>query len=567
MSLVRNYLEQHGAVAFDEGDEKGRTPLMIACLYGSKDVVEYLLELGANVNTECTQLRNTPLHYTCLYNFRDYFNENRDILYIRNFHPDKGAVFLPDKVAIAKLLLNHGAVYKANSLDLTPICYAGLHQMKELVDLFGELELKEGTVSKEKIKGLEFLGVSCAIWKVLWDNSPLAYPCMLEARELHPGRVVECRNDRSSEVRDLFKRNECCSVEELKAIKEDKEEIQIEGFIMGARIIPVELKPQYFWNALLKFACDWGDLAKTCHIISFLINVGFACTELSLGQILTALRVAIVKANSISRNLCAINNVMALCFSDLSSVWSKKDDNFPDDIPDSIVKMLTHTALSSCGDSFESFAATMIRSLKLLREVKPRSYTKQEVSFFPAVKPRFYTFSPAWLMITSLTQELLSKHELEDAAIHQIKFAFSQLLSLDDASRTGTSSDTLLHKAVLLGCYKYIHTDKVFELIMSIIRMIIRHGCPVNARNENGHTAEDVAKVTLNLIKERYLREHFKGDIGLVLEAQIAKFLDELRVPWSVLTLEELAARVVLKWQVPYRDHLPSVLHKIVAGF
>ena len=52
MGVVRNYLEQHGKVAFDEGDEKGMTPLMIACLFSNKEVVEYLRELGAGLCNE-----------------------------------------------------------------------------------------------------------------------------------------------------------------------------------------------------------------------------------------------------------------------------------------------------------------------------------------------------------------------------------------------------------------------------------------------------------------------------------------------------------------------------------
>ena len=61
LDYVRNFVNQHGEKTIDEGDEKGRTPLMIACLYGNKEVVEYLIEGGAGVNTECRQLRNTPL--------------------------------------------------------------------------------------------------------------------------------------------------------------------------------------------------------------------------------------------------------------------------------------------------------------------------------------------------------------------------------------------------------------------------------------------------------------------------------------------------------------------------
>ena len=62
---VSNYVEQYGAMTVNEGDEAGRTPLMIACVIGNKEVVDYLLKLGAGVNTECSRLRSTSLHYVC----------------------------------------------------------------------------------------------------------------------------------------------------------------------------------------------------------------------------------------------------------------------------------------------------------------------------------------------------------------------------------------------------------------------------------------------------------------------------------------------------------------------
>ena len=46
LDFVCNYLDQHGKMTVDEGDEKGRTPLMFACLQGDAKVVEYLLNPG-----------------------------------------------------------------------------------------------------------------------------------------------------------------------------------------------------------------------------------------------------------------------------------------------------------------------------------------------------------------------------------------------------------------------------------------------------------------------------------------------------------------------------------------
>ena len=156
LDFVSSYVVQNGNMTIDEGDEKGRTPLMIACLYGNIDVVEYLLQRGAGVNTECAQLRNTPLHYTCKW-------EDGGFPRASSIGFGRGPV-LAEKVAIATVLLDRGAVYKANSLGLTPICYAGLHQMKDLVNLFVYgMESKEpvdGSIRNEKIKGLQSLGIT-----------------------------------------------------------------------------------------------------------------------------------------------------------------------------------------------------------------------------------------------------------------------------------------------------------------------------------------------------------------------------------------------------------------------
>ena len=439
--------------------------------------------------------------------------------------------------------------------------------MAEVVNLLGERESQGGTDYGEKIKGLEFLGVSFAINTGPHDGLSAAYStayeAMLEAKQLYRGESYPSSTSGiKHDVEDLFKRKECCSVEDLRCLKEDNKAIAIEGFLIGARIIPDELKPHYS-NKLLYFARSRADLAEACSIISFLIKA----TNLSLHKVLVTLRDAIRWSGQSAQTLLELNDVMKLCSNDLSATWCEGDKAI-DAIHDMVVNILTTAALQlSCGNGFESFTSTVVGILKHIKEANPHMSTKQE-------QPSLFS---VWVMIESLVHDLdqVTREpnpriiELNnDDATYQVKYAFSQLLCLDEASRMGPMERTLLHKATAdFVKSKHTYADEVFELTLSIITMIIRHGCPVDARDISLRTAKDLA--------ERYIQEPSYDARGNVRNASyvrdepgMVKLLDVLSGHSSVLTLKELAARVIWKWRIPYRDHLPVTMHgTVVASF
>eukprot|EP00960_Hanusia_phi_P062338 765116-Hanusia_phi.AAC.7 len=71
--LLRNL---DGQEAIDERDERGRTPLMIACMHGHGKVVEYLLQAGA-----CADLKDldgyAPIHHATLASGNDFIGPNK----------------------------------------------------------------------------------------------------------------------------------------------------------------------------------------------------------------------------------------------------------------------------------------------------------------------------------------------------------------------------------------------------------------------------------------------------------------------------------------------------------
>lgn len=93
-----HYIQTKGSdVLFHEKNSKGETLLHIACAIDREDIVQLLVNLGADVNCVSTDFEDTPLHFAC-------FEGN---------------------INIFKLLVNHGAkVDTANRSGKTPLHYA-----------------------------------------------------------------------------------------------------------------------------------------------------------------------------------------------------------------------------------------------------------------------------------------------------------------------------------------------------------------------------------------------------------------------------------------------------------
>ena len=161
---------------------------------------------------------------------------------------------------------------------------------------------------------------------------------------------------------------------------------------------------------------------------------------------------------------------------------------------------------------------------------------------------------------------------MKDVVFRQIKHALSELLHLDGALRTDATGNTLLHLTAIFiePRWLYIFNADVdtFEFILSIITMIRCHGCLVDARNNDGFTAVEWAIQRAAVYHEFQLQvyednmtEYDRNDPTFV------RLLDAFYGHSPVLSLQELSARVILKWRIPYRDNLPISLHGIVAGF
>ena len=331
----------------------------------------------------------------------------------------------------------------------------------------------------------------------------------------------------------------------------------------------------------LNFARESRDLAETCSIISLLLSVGNS-TKIPLRRILTYLLGfldAISESSPKSQNLSeSINDVFALFSKGLSTIWSKQNNDYGDDkiIYDVVGKIFIKAALFLRGDSFESFTCTMIHNLEHIREVSSGEKRDQKQGVF---------FS-AWTMIDILHDKILRADRnmgaiwMKDVVFRQIKHALSELLHLEGALRTDATGNTLLHLTAKFFELQWLYILKAdvdtFEFILSIITMIICHGCPVDARNNDGFTAVEWAVhkyIDVPAARRAAWRElqlHFYEDNMTEFDRNdptFVRLLDALSGHSPVLSLQELSARVILKWRIQYRDNLPISLHGVVAGF
>ena len=139
------------------GTKENQTPLMIACQNGNKDIAQALIDNGADVNAKCRYYRRTALHYACLR--KDLkFQENKKAAIHREYMKMRNGQ-TQSRSQCVKLLLKHGAVYCADSYNLTPLCYAGLSRMDEEVwPTFAKANLDSAFSNVEKIRTLQLRG-------------------------------------------------------------------------------------------------------------------------------------------------------------------------------------------------------------------------------------------------------------------------------------------------------------------------------------------------------------------------------------------------------------------------
>ena len=533
------FLLKEGANPNLMASNEQKSPLMVACQKGYKDIAEVLIEHGANVNSKCEYYERTALHYACMmthdsYEF-DFYDYDLGLYEVMQRERNKEVL---KKSSCIKLLIEHGAVYQTDALGLTPICYAGMSRMdKELLPSFAQGSRDPLFGYEERIRGLEFRGMSYAIYDQI--DIGCAYSSFLEAKQLEQQHGYPPMYSAGDGLSLCFGREECRTVAELKKLKGNKDALLTEGYLVGGRIIPKEIAPEHLWKQLLEYPTNklakGKDFAQCQRILCFLAQLHLAPeTLLDSASVLESLCWAVHKVGHKPEMIGIVDCV-------LQSVSDAVDKLDVKKYGPSYIQTLCKIAMNASVCRGEDLLhATFPQIEGLIMQI----YLKMKIN----TRQRRYRVCASYEFFDALFEGIhihISAKRPSKKCVKKLKRVMARLLHLDNAAYTTSEGETILH---LLAAQKALLEDW-YDVIVSMTEMVIRRGCPVEAQNHEGLTAKE--KLNTNIY-------------GEVSDAKLSTMLALLSEQSSVLRLEELAARSVLKWKIPYTNVVPITLQKFL---
>ena len=562
---------------------EGLTPLMIACRYGYGDVVKDLLASGADPNLACHHKGNTPLHYASMPSVECSAGE--EVPYTDEFE----LCTQLQKVDIVRSVLQHGAKLQVNNLGLSPVLYAALQGMTEVVHFYLDHEgLNFSTL--EKVEALEMCAVSLNIMYMHFDlcsndelekKQNIGYEMLMKAKLLKRELSTPIPTD-SEIVLDLvalFGRGECKTVESLRMLANDRLELMVEAFLVSGRIFPVSLRDEWLWKPLLSFAHSTylkapKRLDKSKDVFAFCWRQELA-GKIKFGTTLTStfrdwqLQWVENDAEVVEVMICGALEV-ALNFLNILEPEHMAEASA------SILKLIgyfiAHTLGHFQGEAIDQALVLVETIIKAVHSRLPHGFLQGNGVALSFCHELIHTFTnKLWMDAIQETEDKL----LYKRMLHII----CRFLFLEDASHCHEDGSTMLHSVVGLVC---LPTNN-FDIVIPLSQALVRHGCPINADGNRKSLARFARQEAFDsfiefgyyfidpqsLVEERddENEEDLWSFLGpSVIQSDKFKELMSVLTPGSggVLRLEELATRTILRHGIRYRDVLPKPLDDVI---
>ncbi|XP_003727510.2 protein fem-1 homolog B [Strongylocentrotus purpuratus] len=284
-------------VDLDARDElHGWSPLMIACAKDKKEMVQLLLDHGADPNAKGSKDGNTPMHcasvgYKCT-----------NIPLFASDHCNGWDI--QSRKEILRLLINHGATLTCNSNGLDPPCIAAIYNFQDIVEFFIQGKTHELQLcNAEKARVYEILGVALGLNTNLnapactGENHPCTHFC--KALSIHEeSGITSFRNHGKSDAAASFslfsETTECKTQEDWENIKSDHSSLKNQCFLVAERVLPEEMKDGYILQRVFQHGLDGvmfhkGKIQETlsqgCQICRESIQLELE-SKLELGSVL-----------------------------------------------------------------------------------------------------------------------------------------------------------------------------------------------------------------------------------------------------------------------------------------
>ena len=503
------------------------SPLMVACLRGYKDVVRYLLENGADPNEKCTEELNTPLHYACLQS--KYMQESFSYSLVE-FVVDCNKDLISNKEDIVKLLFEHGALLERNALGFMPIHCAALFAMENIVDYF--LLKDEPITGADKLKALELLGVSQSLMLVENTKPYLNFVSALLIRHDIGGDFPF-----PTELGQHLNSNECTTFDELHKLKHDRSARFIHGLLVGERILPEKLKKKCLWPSMLGPYYELERFLCACH---YGIKLEMS-SRLAVGTVLQGIH----EFFTISDPCESRESV----FLQIASCLEKYKE---------ILMIVESKHIAARSSVLSSAFSYILSELIWMCSFNRLSYNMLFMTTIDVIKV-YSEQTSAYESTDSVAQSLFSNvvDTCEDSSSQEIRNVIVRLnhvlplvLKCEHTMCTNEQrSHNMLQMVVGLLCF-----EQDLDVICALTRKLVRYGCPIETKTFNREeTAKDIAlRMAVN----------FK-----TYHPELEEILALVSKPSEVLSLQELAARCVLRSKVPYSlGTVPSTVFDFLNG-
>ena len=524
---VQDFLVKNGKEHLDDKDNYERTVLMFACMQGNVKTVRFFLDEGADPNKQCKDL-STSLHYAC----RPRWDGHNQLRIIRE-------------------LVRHGAKMTPDIHGWTPMYYAALHNRSDIVEYF-LTNSKEELSTSNKILALEILAFARS---VLEDDHIQAYNAILRAIKFREecGTLITPSID-SGELELCLGAQECKTVDEIQVMGAGEEKqifhLKKQGFLIGARVLPDAVKEICFWPVLSSYFNHESTQShlRTCGYILKLesqlrVTIGTALHGMTDLVDLCRLFHGSLPITRLLRSDYNLYHSNLECYREiLQKVSFGKDLDKASRIFSDLGKII----ISVIGDlSGEEICAATIRTIADL------------VGILSTCLPYFNHQSITGRILCFYEQIPSDELEREGQNITKmLQLAFLLLIEHEYSSRVTRGSQDVKGSTMLhYFCWSLENFD-FLDVIIPVVRKLIRYGVSVAQKGD----FEEGFMNALDLAEER--RDSIRDGIQKYDEL-IALLKEELE---SVLSLQELAARVVLQNRIPYRGIVPKPIHDIIEG-
>ncbi|XP_071501103.1 uncharacterized protein [Diadema antillarum] len=524
---IQKYLASHtDEGGIDATADDGRTALMIACEKGQEDIVRFLLKMGANPHFSSPKSGDTPLHASC----------KRPT----GFIPFSTDTAKENKIKIVQTLLQHGVISRDNRAGLTPLHVAALSGFGSLGEFLMSPQCNDSGISEpDKITYLEMLGFSqymagglCEAYETL---------CKVISQRCH---FPERRAD--PELEAIIQCTEKYSLADINAIKGDMRAMKVQWLLIGDRIIPEGAKGEYFFKHLARFACQCmqqDDASRGYNIFKYLLSCE-SHSKAVLGTVMDGIYPFFGPNDNLDTKVvtqgCEIVNEYRDVIRHVSN--SSLVEHSPELIKIFGRLLFDFAYFFSELDLLESLIKTAEKVMTVVRaacsSLDKGKYKSGSVTF-EIMDKLFSAFR---------------KNMFRGTSLNRVKRVMCKLLWYDDLTYKEQNYDSIFHRYVLTLSTK---PERDQSFLVDLAKIMVRHGCPVNMESDfDGETPGEMFTYLMEcgIFDENPNNEDFK-------------VLSDLLCPTtSMLSLKEIASRVVLQNKIPYHGVLPKGICKMMTG-